>query len=72
MTKGNINSALNLLANNMENGILQLNNDTLSKFIQKHPKSKAASQDILLNDPSKYLSSQVSINWRRNDKKSND
>ena len=56
----------------MENGILQLNNDTLSKFIQKHPKSKVASQDILLIDPSKYLSSQVSINWRRNDKKSSD
>ena len=51
MTKGNINSALNLLTNNMENGKLQLNNDTLSKFIQKHPNSKAASQDILLNDP---------------------
>ena len=35
----------------MENGILPLNKDTLSKLIQKHPKGKTASQDILLNGP---------------------
>ena len=51
MAKGNTNSALKLLTNNMENGILPLNKDTLSKLIQKHPKGKTASQDILLNDP---------------------
>ena len=39
MAKGNINSALNLLTNNME------------KLIQKHPKGKTASQDILLYGP---------------------
>ena len=49
MAKGNINSALKLLTNNMENRILPLNKDTLSKLIQKHPKGKTASQDILLN-----------------------
>ena len=38
MAKGNINSALNLLANNMENEVLPLNKDTLSKLIQKHSK----------------------------------
>ena len=38
MAKGNIKSALNLLANNMENEVLPLNKDTLSKLIQKHPK----------------------------------
>ena len=38
MAKGNIISALNLLTNNMENGVLPLNKDTLSKLIQKHPK----------------------------------
>ena len=51
MAKGNINSALKLLRNNMENGILPINKDTLSKLIQKHPKGKTASQDILLNGP---------------------
>ena len=51
MAKGNIKSALQLLTSNMENGILPLNKDTLSKFIKKHPKGKTASQDILLNGP---------------------
>ena len=51
MAKGNINSTLNLLANIMENRVLSLNKDTLSKLIKKHPKGKTASQDILLNDP---------------------
>ena len=49
MAKGNINSALNLLIKNIENGVLPLNKDTLSKLIQKHPKDKTASQNILLN-----------------------
>ena len=44
MVKGNINSALNLLVNNMENGVLPLNKDTLSKLTQTHPKGKTASQ----------------------------
>ena len=35
MMKGNINLALNLLPNNMENGVLPLGKDTLSKLIQK-------------------------------------
>ena len=35
----------------MENAILPLNKDTLSKLIQKHPEGKTTSQDILLNDP---------------------
>ena len=35
------------MESDMENGELPLNKDTLSKLIQKHPKS--ASQDILLN-----------------------
>ena len=51
MAKGNINSALNLLTNNMENRVLPLNKDKLSKLIQKHPKGKTASPDILLNGP---------------------
>ena len=35
----------------MENAILPLNKDTLSKLIQKHPEGKTTSQDILLNGP---------------------
>ena len=35
----------------MQNGILQLDKDTLSKLIQKHLKGKTSSQDILLNIP---------------------
>ena len=72
MTKGNINSALKLLTSNMENGILPLKKDTLSKLIQKHPKGKTASQNILLNGPLQYSSCQVPISRLRNDKKSND
>ena len=44
MVKGNISSALNLLVNNMENGVLPLNKNTLSKLTQKHLKGKTASQ----------------------------
>ena len=44
MAEGNINSALNLLRNNMENRVLPLNKDTLSELIQKHPKGKTASK----------------------------
>ena len=51
MAKGNINSALKLLTNSMENGILLVNKNALSKLIQKYPKVKKASQDILLNAP---------------------
>ena len=60
--KGNINSALNVLISDMENGVLPLNKDTISKLFEKHPKSKTASQDILLNSslqniyPSKFQS----------------
>ena len=57
MAKGDINSALNLLTNNMKSGVLPLNKDTLSKLIQKHPKGKTASQDILLNGPLQIIHS---------------
>ena len=35
----------------MENVVLPVNKDALSKLIQKHPKGKTASQDILLKGP---------------------
>ena len=50
MRKGNINSAIKLLANNMQNGILPLNDKTLHRIKQKHPHGKDAHPDILLPD----------------------
>ena len=48
MKKGNINAALKLITNNMQDGILPLNNETLNKLKEKHPKSKNANNDVLL------------------------
>ena len=48
MKKGNVNAALKLLTNNMKDGILPLNIQTLNSLKEKHPKSKDASIDILL------------------------
>ena len=50
MHKGNVNSAIKLLINNMESGILPLNNDTLKLLKQKHPKPAKACEDVLLPD----------------------
>ena len=50
MHKGNVNSAIKLLTNNMESGILPLNNDTLKLLKQKHPKPAKACEDVLLPD----------------------
>ena len=48
MKKGNINAALKLITNNMQDGILPLNSETLNKLKEKHPKSKNANNDVLL------------------------
>ena len=48
MKKGNINAAVKLLTNNMHDGIFPLNNETLNKLKEKHPKSKKANNDVLL------------------------
>ena len=42
MGKGNINSRMKLLADNMQNGILPLNDQTLYQMKQKHPHGKEA------------------------------
>ena len=50
--KDNVNSAIKLLTNNMESGILPLNNDTLKLLKQKHPKPAKACEDVLFpNEP---------------------
>ena len=48
MKKGNINAAIKLLTNNMHDRILPLNNETINKLREKHPKSKNANNDVLL------------------------
>ena len=50
MQKGNVNSAIKLLTNNMENGILPLNDQTLKLLKEKHPNAAEASKDVLLPD----------------------
>ena len=48
MKKGNINVAVKLVTNNMQDLILSLNNETLNKLKEKHPKSKKVNNSILL------------------------
>ena len=50
MHKGNVNGAIKLITNNIQNGILPLNNETLNVLRQKHPTASEASQDVLLPD----------------------
>ena len=47
MNKGNINSTMKLLSNNMENGILPLNDSTLK---QKHPCQSETDKQFLFDD----------------------
>ena len=51
MQKGEVNAALKLLTNNMSNGILPLNDDTLLLLEQKHPEASELQQGILLDQP---------------------
>ena len=50
MKKGNINSAMKFLTENMKNGILHLKGQTLNQLQLKHPRRNEASQEILLRD----------------------
>ena len=49
MQKGN--GALKLLMNNINNGILPLTDETLQLLHTKHPESKEATPDVLLQGP---------------------
>ena len=55
MQKGNVNSVLKLLTENMHNGILPLNDDTIQKLRQKHPAPKKASNTVMLPDEPKKI-----------------
>ena len=50
MQNGNVNGAMKLLTDNMQNGILPLNENTLNQLEQKHPQGKKADVDVLLTD----------------------
>ena len=50
MNKGNINSAIKILSNNMENGILSLNDTTFNLLNQKHPCERKAGKQFLFDD----------------------
>ena len=50
MQKGNVNGAIKLLSNNMQNGVLPLTDDTLKLLKIKHPEPAETSADVLLTD----------------------
>ena len=50
MRKGNIKSAMKLLVDNIQNGVLPLNDHTLYQMKQKHPHGKVADPEVLLPD----------------------
>ena len=50
MSNGTINGAIKLLSDNMQNGILPLNDETLKLLKQKHAHGKAPTNDALLSD----------------------
>ena len=50
MKKGNVNSTMKILTDNMKNGILLLTVQTLNQLKLKHQEAKEASQEILLTD----------------------
>ena len=70
MHKGNVNAVIKLLANNMQNGSLPINNDTLDFLKQKPPRGKPAHEIILLIDtlepihPAKFESMSAESTWR--------
>ena len=49
VVRGNINSVLKLLTNNMENGLVPLNKEALANLAQNHPEVGRPPQYILFN-----------------------
>ena len=50
LQQGNISGAIKLLTNNIQNGVLPLNEKTLELLRQKHPKASPATESVLLTD----------------------
>ena len=55
MQKGNVNGALKLLTDNMDHGILPLNDDSISKLKMKHSQASAPDPIILLPDEAQNI-----------------
>ena len=55
MQKGNVNGALRLLTNNMNNEILPLIDETLHLLHTKHPEMQNAHEEVLLQGPIKQV-----------------
>ena len=55
MKKGNVNGALKLLTSNMSNGILPLDDKTLSLLKQKHPVSSDLNEEVLLRGEKPFV-----------------
>ena len=55
MQKGDVNGALRILTDNMNNGILPLNDDTLLLLEQKHPEVGEVYDEALLDEPLKRI-----------------
>ena len=50
MKKGNVNAALKIVTNNMNNGILPLTEERLNSLKIKHPEKNEANEQVLLPD----------------------
>ena len=50
MQKDNVDSAIKLATNNMQNGILPLTDITLNLLKQKHPRSAPTAKEAILCD----------------------
>ena len=48
--KGNVDRAIKLITNNIQNGILPLTDTTLKLLKRKHPKSAPTTEEVLLPD----------------------
>jgi len=55
MMKGNVNGALKLLTENMQDGLLPLNDQTLELLRAKHPEPRAAFEEIMLPDEPRHI-----------------
>ena len=55
MDKRNVNAAIKLLTNNLQNGILPIHKGILDLLIQKHPKGEPAHESVLLTDTTEEL-----------------
>ena len=55
MSKGNVNGALKLVTDNIHRGILPCNVERLELLVQKSPKPRQPSPDILIQWPTRSI-----------------